>query len=411
MNSFTQSLKPYQRKLLASAVGLIASVIILGFLFGILLLLKMFTTTFASVLWPLATAGIISMILRPIVVWSETRLKFSRIQSIIGIYLLVFVVLVLGLSFLLPLLFEQTTLFIHRLPVIWSNVNEAVVMRFPTIENFVIDVIGEDRFDSYKAALATQLDSTLELLPSAAQDVFSKFTQVISIGTGLAIMPVYLFFFLKTDRDVTLDLDNQLSFLKKEVRADIVFLIREFAGSIEAFFRGQILIGFIIGVLLAILFTSFGVNFGIGLGLLIGALNIIPYLGTIIGLGTVLPIAYFQPDGGLTLMLFALGSFIVVQVIEGYVLTPRIMGEKTGLHPMTIIIAIFFWGVALDGLLGMVLAIPLTAFFVVAWRLAKMKYLRYFSGEALGDATHENIKKTPIDTAKAELSSREDSIK
>ena len=64
-----------------------------------------------------------------------------------------------------------------------------------------------------------------------------------------------------------------------------------------------------------------------------------------------------------------------MQTIEGWFLTPKIMGERTGLHPVTIIVAIFFWGTAFDGILGMLLAIPLTAFFVTAWRLAKHKYL------------------------------------
>ena len=94
-------------------------------------------------------------------------------------------------------------------------------------------------------------------------------------------------------------------------------------------------------------------------------LNIVPYLGTILGLVTVLPIAYFQPDGGIATMGFALGVFTVVQLFESYFLTPRIMGQSTGLHPLVIIIAIFFWGTALGGILGMILAIPLTAFFVV----------------------------------------------
>ena len=95
-------------------------------------------------------------------------------------------------------------------------------------------------------------------------------------------------------------------------------------------------------------------------------------------------------------------SIFLVQALEGYVLTPKIMGKQTGLHPMTIIIAIFFWGVALDGLLGMVLAIPLTAFFVVAWRLAKKKYLRYFSGEAIEDEEdEEEIAKGEVENAGA----------
>ena len=67
--------------------------------------------------------------------------------------------------------------------------------------------------------------------------------------------------------------------------------------------------------------------------------------------------------------------FVIVQLIEGYLLTPRIMGEATGLHPMVIIVAIFFWGTALEGILGMIFAIPLTAFGVVAWRLFRVRVL------------------------------------
>ena len=67
--------------------------------------------------------------------------------------------------------------------------------------------------------------------------------------------------------------------------------------------------------------------------------------------------------------------FTPVQAIESYVLTPRIMGNRTGLHPIAVIIAIFFWGTAFGGIWGMILAIPLTAFGVVFWRLLREKYM------------------------------------
>ena len=105
----------------------------------------------------------------------------------------------------------------------------------------------------------------------------------------------------------------------------------------------------------------------------------VPYVALVSALLMVvffaLPVAYLQPEGGLTLVMITLGVFVAVQLIEGYVLTPRIMGDATGLHPMVIIVAIFFWGTALDGILGMVLAIPLTAFGFVAWQLLRKRYL------------------------------------
>ncbi len=142
-----------------------------------------------------------------------------------------------------------------------------------------------------------------------------------------------------------------------------------------SFFRGQLIIAFLQGVLFAIGFSLVGLKFGFVLGLVLGLLNIIPYLGSMVGLGVTLPLAYFQQGGGWGTLIGVIVVFTLVQLIEGYLLTPKIMGDRTGLHPMAIIVAIFFWGSALSGILGMILAIPLTAFLVVFWRLAKERYI------------------------------------
>lgn len=93
-------------------------------------------------------------------------------------------------------------------------------------------------------------------------------------------------------------------------------------------------------------------------------------------MGVSIPLAFFQEGGGLALAFWAVVVFTVVQLIESYLLTPKIMGDQTGLHPLAIIVAIFFWGTALQGIMGMILAIPLTAFLVVFWRLAREKYIQ-----------------------------------
>ena len=159
------------------------------------------------------------------------------------------------------------------------------------------------------------------------------------------------------------------------MRDDVVFLVREFIAIVVSFFRGQFLIALIMGALLALGFSVVGLRFGLFIGLTLGVLNIVPYLGTIIGLSIALPLAFLQPDGGWQLVALVLLVFVIVQNIAGWYLTPKIMSDRTGLHPVAIIVAIFFWGTAFNGIIGMVLAIPLTAFFVTAWRLAKKKYL------------------------------------
>ena len=153
----------------------------------------------------------------------------------------------------------------------------------------------------------------------------------------------------------------------------MVFLAREFVHILVAFFRGQIVIAILQGLLLAIGFSIAGLEYGLLLGFLLGFLNVIPYLGSILGIAITLPLAYFQEGGGLVTLTSVLVVFLIVQMVEGYYLTPKIMGGRTGLHPMMIIFAIFFWGTALGGIMGMILAIPLTAFLVVFWRLAKEK--------------------------------------
>ena len=379
-SSFAQHLSPLQRRLIVSALVLIAVVVIVAVLFGVFLLLRAFVGLFSGVLWPLAVAGIAAMIFRPAVLLFERRLGCGRVLSIVLLYTLVAVVLGGLIALVVPTLFEQALTFAQKAPRLWDNLRTAFTESFPKVQTFLIERLGEARVDSYIEALNAEVAKVLGLLVPATQGIVGSVNTCLSLATGLAIIPVYLFYFLESDRDPSLLLKQQLNFVRDEWREDLIFLLREFAGSMEAFFRGQILIGLIMGALLGTGFSVAGVNFGLGLGMFIGVLNVIPYFGTILGLAMVLPIAYFQPSGGAVLAAVALAVFVGVQMLEGYVLTPRIMGKQTGLHPLTIIIAIFFWGVALNGLLGMVLAIPLTAFFVVFWRLMKRKYLVRLSG-------------------------------
>jgi len=197
--------------------------------------------------------------------------------------------------------------------------------------------------------------------------------------TYLAVIPIYLFYFLSSNRNLIDELEKEISFLSESVKEDVVFLIREFVSILVSFFRGQLLIGLLMGVGYAIGFSISGLKFGITLGLLFGLLNIVPYLGSIVGIVIALLVAYLQPGGiaesGEWSVLLGCGvSFVVIQVIESYYLTPKIMGQQTGLHPVVVMVSIFFWGTALGGILGMIFGIPLTAFIIVAWRLLCRKY-------------------------------------
>ncbi|MBC2606581.1 AI-2E family transporter [Pelagicoccus albus] len=368
-------LSPNQWRLIGAALAILSVTIIAFFILGVFNLLRDFIATFSDVLWPLAAAGILAMIFRPFVVFLQRRAKFSRTWAIVTLFLVAALFLAGVLLLVVPTVVDQTVRFIEYLPDLFQSLRTAFAETYPKVVEFANEKIGQENLQRVQSFLTDSASSLLGKSEQAIANIGSFVSRVLAIGTGLAIIPVYLFFMLESRRSLIRDLKKQLSFIRDDWRDDILFLTEEFIGSVVSFFRGQIIIAFIMGVLLALGFMIIGLNFAIILGLAIGFLNIIPYLGSIIGLGIALPLAYFQKDGGGTeLLLFAIGVFVAVQMIEGYLLTPRIMGKTTGLHPMVIIVAIFFWGTALNGVLGMILAIPLTAFFVVAWRLAKRKY-------------------------------------
>ena len=262
-----------------------------------------------------------------------------------------------------------------RSPAAWDRIVDWTAEISPVVTEFLetnpVAIQVREAFEGGDSNLLASFgivgDTAVEVLQSIAAALASLF--------AWAVLPVYLCFFLMVEPDRFRKLDHLFPFLKAKTRADVIYLIQEFIDILVAFFRGQLVIAFLQGALFAVGFSIAGLRYGLVLGLMLGFLNIIPYLGSIVGLAVALPIAYWQQGGGVNLVIWVLVVFALVQLIEAYVLTPRIMGDRTGLHPMAIIVAVFFWGSALNGIAGMILAIPLTAFLVVFWRLARERYI------------------------------------
>jgi predicted PurR-regulated permease PerM len=367
-------LTPTQRKLVGFALGFAAFCAISWLLYVLLAGVARFIGHFSGVIWPLAIAGILALVLRPVVTVFEQRLKVNRPVAVVLLYL-VFTLFLTGLLItFVPAVVTQIIEFVAYLPELWQKTVGWAELHYPEWLAAIRPYLENPTIKSALEGLTQQAQNLLThlapTLKSAGAGIFGLFGFVASV----AVIPIYLFFFLLSNGDPTKDLPEHLPFLKTEHRDDVVFLVREFLGILVAFFRGQLLIGLIMGVLLATGFSVAGLKFGLAIGLLTGLLNIVPYLGSILGLSVALPLAFLQPGGGVTLVGICVAVFTAVQAIEGWLLTPRIMGRQTGLHPVVIIVAIFFWGQALGGILGMMLAIPLTAFFVTAWRLVRRKY-------------------------------------
>jgi predicted PurR-regulated permease PerM len=330
---------------------------------------------FSAVIWPLAVAAVLALILRPLVDWFEATLHIRRLLAVILLYVLFLVVVAGALILILPPLIAQTFDFVAYLPTLWDNATGYVQQHYPTWVATVQRQLSDHGLPNISELLATQTKAVVSHALPSARAAFGGLLDAFAFITHVAIIPVYLFFFLLLRGESASGIGTHLPFLQPGVRNDVVFLINEFVAIVESFFRGQLLIGCCMGVLYAIGFSAIGLKFGLFIGLALGLMNVVPYLGTIIGLAVALPLAFFQPDGGWQLVGLVLLVKVIVQCVESWVLTPKIMGDRTGLHPATIIFAIFFWGTAFHGILGMLLAVPLTAFFVTVWRLAKRKYL------------------------------------
>lgn len=368
-------LGPRQRQVLSAAITLTGLAVIGLVLYGFFTILARFVGYFSPVLTPLAVAGILALILRPYYEWLLARVRWRPAAVI-----LVFVSLLLpvfGVVWLFgSILADQWRGLVEQLPVWLAAISARFESWLPQLNTFWQEQeVGSQVKQGLSGKggwLAAQLGLALKRVLAAGIGVF----QVLGGLLSWVVLPVYLVFLL-TARPVSLaKMDSLLPFLKPDTRSDVTYLTREFVSILVAFFRGQLVIAFAQGVLYGVGFGLVGLQYGVAIGLTLGFLNIIPYLGNIIGLGVALPLAFFQPEGGWGLVAMVGAVFCVVQAVEAYILTPRIMGEKTGLHPMVIIVALFFWGTALNGLLGMILGIPLTAFLVVFWRLLKAKYIK-----------------------------------
>ena len=364
-------LAPWQRKLIAWTLVFLSITLILALGLSVLHYAKEFLHYFSNVLWPIVISGILALLIRPMVLWIKSTLSISHNQSVFAVFIFLLGIFGLFIWVVVPQLVNQTDRFVENIPQIFENGSTFLKEKFPEYKRFFSRYWEENSDQGIPEFLQNMGTLAWSTAGNIGENFLSLSSSFLAIIAALAIIPMYVFYFLENRRNFIRDLEKQFSFIPKKFLKNILFLINEFVQILVDFFRGQLLIGLIMGFLLAIGFSLIGLEFGFMVGLLLGLANMVPYLGIVLSVVTVFPIAFFQPNGGFPILGLSVLVLILVQMIEGYLLTPRIMGKKTGLHPMVILVSVFFWGTALDGILGMVLAIPLTAIFITAWRLIK----------------------------------------
>jgi len=195
------------------------------------------------------------------------------------------------------------------------------------------------------------------------------FLGVFGFLLSLVIVPLYLYYFLTESAEIREKWTHYLPLRASQFKDEVVGTLSDINRYLIAFFRGQLLVSLINGLATGLGLVIVGLKFGWLIGLSLCALGMIPYLGIVLCWVPAVIIASVQGGDGTWITgdpwwvfpLVVTGIFALVQQIDGLFITPKIVGESVGLHPMTVIMSVFLWSLIMGGLLGAILAVPLTA--------------------------------------------------
>jgi len=306
---------------------------------------------------PLILAGIMAYLINPIIDISERR-NIPRWASIAGVYLLIAGLIVLAFAYLVPLLVEQLQQLQQQLKGLWPRLpdllrgaQEWVQEKIPASRNLV----GEFQLD--ERAISTAQEWASGFLAQAPQFLTKALTNIVNVVSYFVMVPFIAFFLLRDGRSFKRGLIQLVPNRFFETTLAINSKIEEQVGR---YLRGILLEASSIGVLSVIGLLVIGLDQAVIVGVVAGAANLVPYLGPIVG--TLAGVLVAVSTGGS--ILGVLIVFASVQFIDNWVLQPVVMSRSVRLHPLLVFLAVIFGG-TYGGLLGMVLAVPLTGAIVV----------------------------------------------
>jgi len=388
-----------QAKILWTSVTALAVGVLLALIALLTLGVGWVVNALSSVLIPLAIAGVIAYLLDPIVDWFQKKHGFKRQNAIILVFCIA-VLLVGGVvASVVPSLISQvnelTTEFPKQAKKFQVSVSSIVKTGDPakpsnTSTNAPAKPVWFEMPREWMKNVGVTNEKVREFMVDAVAKIsawgleqLKKVMSLFGFLAGLALVPVYVFYFLLEKRGIKRNWTDYLPVHESRVKEEIVFVLHSINDCLIVFFRGQVLVAMCVGVLLTTGFLVIGLEYAILLGVMAGLLSIIPYLGVALSIipAFVLSMIQFVPDDGWLKPILVLVVFAAVQTMEGLFISPKIIGDRVGLHPLTIIVAVMVGTTLLGGIMGGVLAIPLTA----ALRTVMFRYVwkdRVHSSEA-----------------------------
>lgn len=351
----------------------IRAVILGAIIIGVLMLLK----RLSGVLLPFFLAWLIAYLIYPLVSFFQHKLRLKN--RIISIFCALFTLSVIGsvAFYLLVPPMIQEFLRVKDLLIEYFSTTHTASNVPTTLSEFI-----RQNIDLHILEQMFSQENILDALKVTVPKLWSLISESINLLFGfftVFLILLYIVFILLDYESIS---EGWAHLMPKKYRKTVTGILNDVKDGMNRYFRGQALVALCVGILFSIGFLIIDFPLAIGLGLFIGALNMVPYL-QIIGFVPTIMLAILKAadtgDNFWIIIASAAAVFIVVQIIQDGYLVPRIMGKITGLNPAIILLSLSIWG-SLMGILGMIIALPLTT-------LMLSYYQRYIINQ-------ENIYKT-----------------
>jgi len=316
----------------------------------------------SPVLMPFLSAGLLAYLGNPLVCWLEKH-KWSRSLAVTFVFVVIFSSLTAVVVILVPLIEQQVSALVEKLPAIIAWLKGTVLPWLQVKFSSFGDV------EQLQATLKNNLGGASKFAINALGSLTSSSMAFFAVLANLILIPVVSFYFL---RDWSTMVEKLHDAFPRRMETKLTIVTQEIDTVLGAFFKGQVLVMLSLAIIYFIGLSLAGLEFALLISLLLGLVSFVPYLGLIIGLVLACSASVFQLHDTSGLMAILL-VFAVVQILESVVLTPLLVGDKIGLHPVAVIFAVMAGG-QLFGFTGVLLALPVAAVLLVLLRHVNDQY-------------------------------------
>ncbi len=322
----------------------------------------------SPILLPFVAAAIIAYICNPLVN-RLIRLPMQRLMAVVIVFSAVFLTVSFFIFFLIPDLIQKQ---LYTLSVQLPNMLVYVQTKMIPWVDMHLNLMGDNDVAMLKSVLTENVSKAGRIFQWLLATFLSSGRAVFELLMNMILIPVVTFYLL---RDWESILDNIRSILPAQSKATVVSIAQQCNAVLSAFFRGQLIIMLILTIFYAISLSLVGLQLGAFIGFIVGLLSIVPYLGVIIGL-SIAVIAALVQFGTLSAVLWVTLIFLIGHIFENFYLTPKLIGDRIGLHPVAVIFSVLAGG-CLFGFFGVLLALPAAAvIFVLLKHLPWLKRAR-----------------------------------